>query len=250
VHTIVLAGSVLPPRFPWKHLFVRGLLTRVINDCGTRDGSLVLSKLFILGTGHAGRAGFQGMTGSHLVNRFFQFGHSGYFLLKTQPSDTFMQLRWVDVLLTEAAVQPIDERPPLTFTRGVFEVLVNNAELAKVAAYIVFLTCGLLFVNHVVVAAKQDLARKRAATAMQDMERDLVAALPLALKALDTAPIVESKGALIFALANGDKIDAFLERSAEPMYCVAFSLNGSLLAYTSDRSVKLWRHTPSWEGLR
>src|SRR5215475_12821159 len=54
VNTILLAGSVLKSGFPWQVLIGRGV-TRVVNDCGTKDAILILNQIVVLGTGMAGR---------------------------------------------------------------------------------------------------------------------------------------------------------------------------------------------------
>src|SRR5690242_9522734 len=52
VNTIVLAGSVLKSGFAWQQLIGHGV-ARVVNDCGTKDGILILNQIFVLGTGMA-----------------------------------------------------------------------------------------------------------------------------------------------------------------------------------------------------
>src|ERR1700722_6509622 len=90
INTILLAGSVLKSGFPWNALINRGV-TRVVNDCGTRDMILLLSQFVVLFTGMAGRLGFHGGVGRQFRNRWFSFDHSGYFLTRGQPDDTFMR---------------------------------------------------------------------------------------------------------------------------------------------------------------
>ncbi|MEM7469100.1 MAG: hypothetical protein AAF387_19760, partial [Pseudomonadota bacterium] len=59
VHTVILAGSVLKPGFPWRELMgSKECVLRIVNDCGVRDNVLLLNQVFVLGTGMAGRAGF------------------------------------------------------------------------------------------------------------------------------------------------------------------------------------------------
>src|SRR5437762_11672526 len=100
IHTIILAGSVLKPGFPWRDL-VGSSVERVVNECGFHDGILLLNQVIVLLTGMAGREGFSGMTGARFRNRYFPFGHSGYFQLKGNPDDTFMREKWLPLLLTE-----------------------------------------------------------------------------------------------------------------------------------------------------
>lgn len=81
IHTIILAGGVLKSGFPWRDL-VGDSVMRVVNECGIHDGVLLLNQLTVLFTGMAGREGFSGLTGDDFRNRYFEFGHSGYFQVK------------------------------------------------------------------------------------------------------------------------------------------------------------------------
>jgi hypothetical protein len=79
IHTVILAGSVLKLSFPWNDLIAKKVVKRVVNDCGTQDNILLVSQLFVLLTGMAGRVGFTGFLDEHFKNRFYEFGHGGYF---------------------------------------------------------------------------------------------------------------------------------------------------------------------------
>jgi alpha-beta hydrolase superfamily lysophospholipase len=62
IDTIILAGSVLRSSFNWPALVDRSQrdgkgIHQVINDCGWDDNILILSQLFVLFTGMAGRVG-------------------------------------------------------------------------------------------------------------------------------------------------------------------------------------------------
>src|SRR5205823_5723474 len=100
IHTVILAGSVLKVGFSWRVLMDDLSLYRVINECGIRDSVLVFNQLFVLFTGMAGRVGFNGMEdGERFLNRYFAFGHSGYFEGNSPESrDDFMRQRWVPLL--------------------------------------------------------------------------------------------------------------------------------------------------------
>jgi WD40 repeat protein len=78
INTVILSGSVLRAGFPWRDLIGKRI-KRVINDCGTKDGVLLLSQFGSLFTGMAGRTGFGGATSNAFRNRYSVFGHSGYF---------------------------------------------------------------------------------------------------------------------------------------------------------------------------
>ncbi|MBR0779555.1 tetratricopeptide repeat protein [Bradyrhizobium diazoefficiens] len=133
VNTIVLAGSVLKSSFPWQVLVGHGV-TRVVNDCGTRDDILVWNQICVLGTGIAGRLGFTGGIGKAFRNRFFKCGHSGYFLTADKPDDKFMREYWVPLLLTDVDPILVDEREGGELS-GIVLWLLNNAEPIKIAVY-------------------------------------------------------------------------------------------------------------------
>jgi hypothetical protein len=67
VGTVILAGSVLKVRFPWDELIDKGVVRRLVNECGTRDNILLLTQLIILLTGMAGRIGFSGLLSDSLL---------------------------------------------------------------------------------------------------------------------------------------------------------------------------------------
>ena len=134
IHTLILAGSVLRSAFPWAELLATRV-HRLVNDCGIHDNILVLSQVFILLTGMAGRMGFYGMESSRFTNRYFSFGHSGYFVDKSRPSDSFMATHWLPLLLTDAATQRIDERAKPSLFSGFATTVINNAEPVKLCLY-------------------------------------------------------------------------------------------------------------------
>jgi tetratricopeptide (TPR) repeat protein len=134
VNTIVLAGSVLKTNFPWQVLIGHGV-GRVVNDCGTKDAILVLNQIVVLGTGMAGRLGFTGGVGRVFRNRFFAFGHSGYFLTAGDPDDSFMQRYWLPLLTSDTEPELKDERTGGALS-GVALWLLNNAEPIKIVAYV------------------------------------------------------------------------------------------------------------------
>jgi hypothetical protein len=105
---IVLAGSVLifKPAFPWNSLISRGAARTVLNECGSKDGILVLNQLVALGLG------FIGLLDDRFVNNYFAFGHSGYFLKDSRPDDHFMQSRWVKLLSDGVMPDRVDQRVP------------------------------------------------------------------------------------------------------------------------------------------
>ena len=137
VHTVILAGSVLKPSFPWDALMQPSRVYRVVNECGTRDNVLIVNQLFVLFTGLAGRVGFVAGTGERFRNRYFRFGHSGYFRDETgKLSKEFMQKQWIPLLTSAKAIPLIDERfDQPSVLDGLLTFLLSNTEPIKIAAY-------------------------------------------------------------------------------------------------------------------
>jgi pimeloyl-ACP methyl ester carboxylesterase len=108
VHTILLAGSVLPSWFRWNRLRDLGI-SRIVNDCGTKDLALLASQL-IPGLGMAGREGFRGLLDDSFCNRFFSWGHSDYFRQAASDKPTFLERYWLPLLLTDQVPEQVDSR--------------------------------------------------------------------------------------------------------------------------------------------
>ncbi|SAK69987.1 WD40 repeat domain-containing protein [Caballeronia ptereochthonis] len=130
IGTVIFAGSVLRQTFPWRKIFEKKAVKRVVNECGVDDHVLIISQLFVLFTGMAGRVGFHGFQGNTLRNRYFSGGHSLYF------TDEFMSERWIPLLVDEAAASPVDERRELSALSAAAMWLVQNFEPLKIALYI------------------------------------------------------------------------------------------------------------------
>ena len=128
IHTVIFAGSVLPPSFPWYRYLQSGAVGRVVNECGWDDSVLVLCQSTALLMGMAGRIGFHGMVGDRFINRYYRWGHGGYF----DSQQRFMREEWVPLLTHDGPVPPHDERPRLTAVGGVRLFLLNNMHFIKV----------------------------------------------------------------------------------------------------------------------
>ncbi len=146
IHTIILAGSVLKAGFPWPDL-VGSSVNRVVNDCGVCDKVLLLNQLVVLFTGMAGREGFSGMTGHNFRNRYFVFGHSGYFQTKGKPDESFMREKWLPILLTDDYIPLYPDPRPTTAIRGLMTFIVHNAEPIKIGLWITPLLVVIIYVN-------------------------------------------------------------------------------------------------------
>ncbi len=171
IHTIVLAGSVLRGSFPWRDL-VGSCVQRVVNDCGSRDTVLVVNQLVVLFTGMAGRAGFSGATHGDFRNRFFVFGHSGYFLdARGKPDDNWMNAFWMPILADDGPIAPIDRRPKPTLIDGVVQTLANNAEPFKLIIYLAPVVLAGIWIFGLYQDAKTESDRARNALARILSER-------------------------------------------------------------------------------
>jgi tetratricopeptide (TPR) repeat protein len=140
LNTVIFAGSVLRPSFPWYKYLQSRTVGRVVNECGWDDSVLVLCQSIALLMGMAGRIGFHGMMSDRFVNRYYRFGHGGYFDQQRQ----FMRERWVPLLTSDAAVPSHDERPPLTTLGGVKLFLLSNMQFIKVAVACLLLMTAVL----------------------------------------------------------------------------------------------------------
>jgi WD40 repeat protein len=110
IHTAILCGSVLSPDYNLSHLVgPERRIGRLVNDCGMRDAVLLLT-LMIIGVGMGGRLGLHGFQGRLLTNRYFGFGHSGYFLPEGGDPDEFMRHWWLSLLLDDKPVEAGPQR--------------------------------------------------------------------------------------------------------------------------------------------
>lgn len=139
VTNLILCGSVLPHDFRWGEL-LKKRVSRVINECGMHDLPLVASQFFVFGTGMAGKVGFTGGHTSDFQNRYFPFGHGGFFEKDVEhPEKSFMEVRWVDSILTKTddPIPPYDARPENpSWPERIWYTILNFASPAKVAGYL------------------------------------------------------------------------------------------------------------------
>ncbi|WP_426114801.1 hypothetical protein [Massilia sp. PWRC2] len=136
IDSIVLSGSVLNEDWDWG--FIRRKGVRIVNDCADKDYILYLSKIFVLGTGMAGKTGFYGFQDGMTLNRFFNGGHSSYF-----EGDEFMAKYWLPLFEIGSPPGVVDLRSPSTLRHGIFEHVIKLLSKVKPYAYLaLFLTAG------------------------------------------------------------------------------------------------------------
>ena len=204
IETVILAGSVLRSDFPWGELLGDRTVGRVINDCGLEDNILLLSQIFILMTGMAGRLGFTGMTGRRLMNRHFHGTHSHYFLSGSKPSDNFMFRYWLPTLAHGREAQPVDQRR----VKGPLQAVANT--LLTIADPLKFLTYGALLFTALNVGYYQPLVEARRDRELREVEK--VGRLGrVAMRMIDSNTGVESAIAALGYAASADRTAAYPE---------------------------------------
>jgi hypothetical protein len=134
VHTMILASSALPRSFRVERLLV--FVGRLVNDCARKDAVLVLGQV-LLGVGSAGKRGLIGFEGRRFRNRFYTFGHSGFFQQKGQPTDAFMEKEWVPLLTGDDPLTPPASPRPHSLREEIELALLNVLEPTKYALYMV-----------------------------------------------------------------------------------------------------------------
>lgn len=159
VHTLILSGSVLRASHVWDNL-IPARVGRLVNECGHRDSILTLSQAFVPLTGMAGRVGFVGLLGPEIQNRYFDFGHSGYFQgADGKPDDSFMREHWLPLLTGNGPAPEIDRRGEATPLAGIQLTLLQWLDPVKMA--IVWGAVGLAFLFLVGLWANAAMTRDR-----------------------------------------------------------------------------------------
>jgi WD40 repeat protein len=246
VHTIILAGSVLHPGFPWGTMFDDGTVHRVMNECGINDWILVLNQLVVLFTGMAGRLGFTGMTSGRFGNNWYHFGHSDYFLRNGVPDDGFMAQRWAPVLLSDELAPPVDERTGSAW-QGLLTFVLQNSEPIKVVVYAAPFVALTLIYYHLFTSEREArqlaLARQLAAQAELLRTHDprlLERSTLLAIEAIRRLHSVETDQALRGNLDILPRQRTLLKHSHQ-VTMLALSRDRRLLAASStDNVVRVW----------
>lgn len=178
IRNIILAGSVLKSNFNWSFLFSSGHVERVTNDCGINDNVLIINQLFVLFTGMAGRLGFQGMTGNHLINRYFIGGHSLYFEDGNVLSEKFMREHWLPTLIENKAPTIVDQRKTPSALEGLLTTIIQNAELVKFSIYsIILITPFLIYFNLYQIAENERIKTKKLLIEAEEAKKGLAHSL-------------------------------------------------------------------------
>jgi hypothetical protein len=228
----VLSGSVLKPTFRWNELISRGTARIVVNECGTKDGILVLNQLVALGTGMAGRLGFVGLLDDHFANNYFAFGHSGYFVKGKVAYDHFMKTRWVPLLCDGVPPPIVDERVTGGPIAGAATWLLQNSEPIKLGIYVAPLIAITIFSLFLFIGA---VARQLAAETTSDKGDTPGLAMLLAVESSRLRHSENSEAALINVLQVDPAVAKFLYGPSNALGGIAYNHLGNAVAL-SDHS--------------
>lgn len=129
--SVIFCGSPLSHNFNIDHIVESA--EKTINDCGTRDGILVLARTLLLGLGDAGRIGFARENSSNFINRFFQGGHSLYFSKKINGL-SFHEKFWLPILISDASPESHDARTNY-LGEDLFDISIKALTIIKPIVY-------------------------------------------------------------------------------------------------------------------
>ncbi len=83
---IILCGCIIPTNYPWGHYTRQMAPKSILNDVGTRDFYPVMATFTSFGYGSSGRKGFQN---PHIKDRYFDYGHSDFFVPEKKHVETY-----------------------------------------------------------------------------------------------------------------------------------------------------------------
>ncbi|MFE8114765.1 alpha/beta hydrolase [Brenneria goodwinii] len=104
-----------------------------VNDCGTKDLILIMSRLLLIGLGDAGRKGLTHEQSDSFCNRHFKGGHSLYF--KDSGNYDFIREHWIPILALDAKPIDYDERKNY-FMEDFFEFSLSILDRVKPLLYL------------------------------------------------------------------------------------------------------------------
>jgi WD40 repeat protein len=215
-------------------------VARLVNDCAIKDNVLLASQLFVLFTGMAGRVGFSGMEGDSFSNRYFNFGHSGYFQESKTDVLDFMSVYWLPLLRSEQGTPYHSDRKQHKL-QDLTMLILNNAEPIKLACYVLPLMLALIYVNQLRVDARNEaLVAESSALALQSEKaliHDRHEALSLALQAIRRARTKEATE----ALAEAFPLPVAALSEEQPVLDFVLSPSGRCVAtLNKDHRIRLW----------
>jgi len=132
IKNIFLCGSPLSHRHDIDHIVRSSEMT--VNECGSKDFVLVLSRVALLGLGDSGRVGFLRSNSPNFKNRYFSGGHSLYF--ESRFDKLFYSNFWIPSLCAGKTPEDVDERGNYLL-QDFSEVAIRIFGLAKPVNYLV-----------------------------------------------------------------------------------------------------------------
>lgn len=136
----VFCGSPLCHDHDIDHVVEKSELT--INECGTSDAVLVLSRMLVIGMGDAGRVGFSRENGSEFINRYYPGGHSLYFAENKTP--TFYETYWTPLFITDAGPIYADSRKNY-FGEDFLDLFIKLFSKIKSSLYVAAMVAAVFF---------------------------------------------------------------------------------------------------------
>ncbi len=232
INTIIFCGSVLKRSFPWGDL-VGSRVRRVVNDCGMYDWVLALNQLAVVFTGMAGLVGFSGMTSDYFRNRWYRFGHSGFFTKHGSPDDAFMKRYWVPLLANQRTIRPHDERGAPGIVSGIIITLLQNAEPIKLSIYAIVLLLPAFYFYELKTTAEEEAniaqASAIASHALRLLDQDSSRSLHLAARAFQIHPSTSTHQTLL-AARYSNPLYTIIRDSSTPLHGVRISPDGARIA--------------------
>jgi WD40 repeat protein len=141
------------------------------------------------------------MEGESFANRYYPFGHGGYFEVRNGDPDQFMKEQWVPLLTSDRPIQPTPPRDAPTPLVGVLHLLIDNAEAVKVLMYVLPLVATVLWIDGL---RQEAVSRELAANSdflLQSRPDRLETAALLAAHSMRRRPVPESERELRLALS-------------------------------------------------
>ncbi len=142
ISLIVLSGSVLKRDYNFG--LVKNLCNAsIINECSVYDVPLLLSESLIIGTGMAGKVGFNKLNTSKFVNRYYNGGHSYFFDNKNK----FMSKMWLPLIKDHNAIMSGEDNIKVGFLH---QLLIDAAKLSSKIKYLYYAVLA-WFIFHLIL---------------------------------------------------------------------------------------------------
>ncbi len=136
IKSVVLAGSVLKRTYQWHKVKSKLSITTLVNDCGVDDKILLLSELFAVGLGMAGRVGFDSFKSVGTINRQHFGGHSFF-----EKNEDFYDRYWLPLISYDSVPNAI-----IVDRNSTIESLLDSLKYIFWGGFLIILfVCALLY---------------------------------------------------------------------------------------------------------